>query len=311
MFSSTGNYICTSFFHSISATNNAGFDIFRGGTSLMVFKGDYYIQIITMLCLIIGGIGFPIFYDIKNYIKAKRKKEFYQVSLFTKFSVKSYFLVGFCGFLLIVISDLLAPNNSVLLYWTDFTLMEKIFALIFQTTSARNAGFATVDLNLLQPSTNLLLTILMCIGASPSSTGGGLRCTTFLLVIYLIKSVATGTDRVEVFHRSVPKKTINKAVGVFIASLFVVVGSSLLLLMVNSNNEIFTIESVLLEVGSAFGTTGLSLGITYHLNVLSKIILIFVMFIGYVGISTTLLVWTDKKVVKNLRELPEEDITIG
>lgn len=210
-----------------------------------------------------------------------------------------------------MISELLAPTSSGLLYSQDFTVMEKIFALIFQTTSARNAGFATVDLNILQPSTNLLLTILMCIGASPSSTGGGLRCTTFLLVVYLIKSVATGTDRVEIYKSFVPKNTVNKALGVFIATLFVVVGSSLLLLMVNSDNSIFTIEAVLLEVGSAFGTTGLSLGITYHLNVLSKIILIFVMFIGYVGISTSLLVWSDKKVVKNLRELPEEDITIG
>lgn len=311
MFPSTGKLIWTAIFHSISATNNAGFDIFPGGTSLVVFKGDYFIQIVTMLCLIIGGIGFPIFYDIKNYFKAKRKKEFYQVSLFTKFSLKSYFIVGFSGFILVVISELLAPTSSGLLYSQDFTVMEKIFALIFQTTSARNAGFATVDLNILQPSTNLLLTILMCIGASPSSTGGGLRCTTFLLVVYLIKSVATGTDRVEIYNRSVPKNTVNKALGVFIATLFVVVGSSLLLLMVNSDNSIFTIEAVLLEVGSAFGTTGLSLGITYHLNVLSKIILIFVMFIGYVGISTSLLVWSDKKVVKNLRELPEEDITIG
>ncbi len=311
MFSSTPQLIWTAIFHSVSSVNNAGFDIFPGNSSLAIFKSDYYIQIITMICLIIGGIGFPIFYDLKNYFKAKRKKEFYQLSLFTKFSIKSYFFVGIIGLIFVFISELLAPHNNGLLYSSQFNLGEKIFALIFQTVSTRNAGFATIDLNLLQPSTNLIFTLLMCIGAAPSSTGGGLRCTTFFLVVYLIKSVATGADRVETCNRSIPKKTVDKALSVFISSLIVVISGTLLLLLVNNDNEIFTVSNVLFEVGSAFGTTGLSLGITNSLNVLSKIILIFIMFIGYVGVSTSLLIWMDKKVVKNLRQLPEEDITIG
>ena len=184
-----------------------------------------------------------------------------------------------------------------------------IFALIFQTVSTRNAGFATVDLNVFAPSTNFLFIILMFIGAAPASTGGGLRCTTFLLVIYLLKSTATGTDRIEVCQRTIPKKTVEKAISVFITGISMIIIGTVALLFIN--NTSFSLDAVLFEVCSAFGTTGLSLGITANLNVLSKIILIFIMFIGYVGIATSLLIWSDKKVAKNLRTLPEEDITVG
>ena len=311
MFDSIPQLMWVSFFHGVSSVNNAGFDIFpvvNGSSSMSLFSSDYYMQIITIICLIIGGIGFPIFYDIKKWIKAKRKKEVYHLSLFTKFSLKSYFIVGFVGFILVVASELLAGSEGFL-FTKGISTGDKIFALIFQTASTRNAGFATVDMNVFHPSTIFLFTLLMCIGASPSSTGGGLRCTTFFLVLYLIKSVATGADRVETCKRTIPKKTVDKALSVFITSLVLVLFGTLLLLLVNKKT--FGMTEVLFEVGSAFGTTGLSMGITAQLNVVSKLILIFIMFVGYVGISTSLLIWTDKKVAKNLRTLPEEDVTIG
>ena len=312
MFKNLGQLIWVSIFHGVSSVNNAGFDIFPvidGQSSLMVFKSDYFIQIITMISLIIGGIGFPIFYDIKNYIKAKRKKEVYHLSLFTKFSLQSYFIIGGIGLVLVFASELLAGKSGFLFANNGFSIADKIFALIFQTVSTRNAGFATINLNMFANSTNFILIILMFIGAAPASTGGGLRCTTFFLVIYLLKSTATGADRVEVCQRTIPKKTIEKAISIFITGIVLIVFGTLALLFIN--NKTFSLTEVMFEVASAFGTTGLTLGITTQLNVLSKIILIFIMFIGYVGISTSLLIWSDRKVVKNLRTLPEEDLPIG
>ena len=309
LFDSKADMVWTSIFHSVSSVNNAGFDVLPGGTSLAVFKQDYFVQIVTILCLFIGGIGFPVFYDLKCYIVAKRKKEKFRMSLFTKFSVKAYIIVGVIGIILVFISELLAPKNIGLLYNENYTLAERIFYVIFNTSSTRNAGYATIDLNEFQTSTQLIFSILMWIGACPSSTGGGIRCTTFMVVMLLIKSVATGKDDVETKDRSIPAKTVFRALSVFITGVILIVVFTLLLLVINMKT--WNLMEVLFEVSSAFGTTGLTLGITPNLNVASKLVLIVVMFIGQVGISSFLLIWSDKKVIANTRSLPEEDITIG
>lgn len=299
-------------FHSISSVNNAGFDILPGGNSLGVFAQDYFIQIVTMICFIIGGIGFPVFYDLKCYIVAKKQKKSYRVSLFTKFSVKAYLIVGLGGLILVFISELFAPKsgeNIGILYNQNYPLMQRIFYILFNTVSTRNAGFATTNFEIFQPSSQLMFIILMWVGACPSSTGGGIRCTTFMVVILLIKSVAVGNNNVETKDRCIPKNTVNRAISVLVTSLIIVMISTLSLLIINQ--ESLSLNQVLFEVASAFGTTGLSLGITSSLNTFSKAILILIMFIGQVGISTSLLLWMDKKVTSNTRVLPEEDIAIG
>lgn len=183
---------------------------------------------------------------------------------------------------------------------------ESLFYALFQSVTTRSGGLSTMDVSLLSESNHLFLSFLMFIGASPSSAGGGIRTTTFALALIFIITYIRGGRSVRIFNREIYEGDMSKAVTVTLVA-FIFVFSSILLMSIV---EPFSLDQILFEVTSAFGTVGLSLGITGELSTFSKIILMLLMFIGRVGIITFLLMFTKKK-KKEKYSYPKERVIIG
>jgi Trk-type K+ transport system membrane component len=178
---------------------------------------------------------------------------------------------------------------------------------MFMTLTTRNAGFSTMDINHLTNTTHIMFTLLMFIGSSPNSAGGGIRTTTLLLVILGIRSFATGRDQVTIKRRSIKEETVFKSfIVVFVAAILI--AFSLLILSVT---EPFTTSALAFEVASAFGTTGLSKGITADLSTIGKAVLVVVMFLGRVGVLAFLLMFQKPNRPSNAVHYPEMDIIVG
>ena len=291
-------------FHSISAFNNAGFDI-MGATSLDYFRNDYFIQTLVVIGLVIGGLGFPVLAEALEYIKAKLKGADFHCSLYTRLSIRLYFaffLIGVIGVFWIELAQGSLWSNP------DFTFIEKIYYLVFHTFSTRNAGYATIDLNAFHQSTLLIFIALMWIGANPSSTGGGIRTTTFGLILMSLGALMGGKHRVRVMDREIPRETVDRAYAVMSLTIIII---TLATLVVAATTPSASFIQSLFEAVSAFGTTGLSLGITTSLTVAGKIAIILLMIIGQLGVTTTLLLWNDEAHPKDSVIVLQEDIIIG
>jgi len=290
-------------FAAISSTNNAGFDIL-GGNSIEIFANDYYIQTITILCFIIGGLGFPFFYDIKNYFICKKNKTKFTMSYFSKFVLRVYFSIAIIALSVIFIIEL---TSGTILYNKEIPVIQRIFYIIFNTFSTRNAGYSTINLNEFATGSQIVFSILMWIGAAPASTGGGIRITTFFICILSLIAYSKNKKETTFLGRRIPEDTVNKSLlVVFISQALLFIVATII---VTSNNTSFM--EAYFEASSAFGTTGLTLGITPNLTVISKLAIIFLMFVGQLGVSSTILMWSSKKKYNNKTTLPEEDILIN
>jgi Trk-type K+ transport system membrane component len=286
------------FFGTISAVTNAGFDI--TGNSLIPYKDDYFIQFIFMLLIIFGAIGFPVIIEVKNYLFARSEhRGSIQFSLFTKLTSLTFLLLIVVGTLVIYLLDM----NQFL---AGKTWHEAFFYSLFQSVTTRSGGLSTMDVSQLTESNQLWLSLLMFIGASPSSAGGGIRTTTFALVVIFIVTFARGGNNIRIFRREVHEEDLLKAVTVTLMALIFVFASVLFI----STIEPFSITQILFEVTSAFGTVGLSMGITGDLSTVTKIILMFLMFIGRVGIITFLFMFKRTKKTGSYH-YPKERISIG
>lgn len=305
-------------FHSISAINNAGFTILSN-SSLEPYYGVYSIQIIFIILIVIGGIGYPVIYDIYSYFKYKiKRKQGFNFSLFTKLNTITYFLITIIGLSLLLMFEIGDKTG----FWFKTNVEygnenDKIMALFFFSFSSRNAGFSTVDLsNAFSPITKVILSIMMFIGAAPSSTAGGIRTITLALIVLSIWNKMRGIDGVRIFRKEINDKTIRQAYIVTILSLLIVfIGT---FISITSYESMWgnisgppNFVNILFEVSSAFGTTGLSTGITTNLNIVSKLYIILIMFIGQLGISSTILVWKTSKSNKDNFGYIQEDILIG
>ena len=286
------------FFSMISAISNGGFDI--SGKSLIPYHTDYFLQFIIMLLIIFGAIGFPVLIEVKEFLFANReKRRFFRFSLFTKLTTITFFILIIAGTVIIYLLD----SNQ---YFADKSWHETLFYSLFQSVTTRSAGLSTMDVSLLSEQNQLFMSFLMFIGASPSSAGGGIRTTTFALVIIFIITYARGGNSIRLFGREVHDEDLLKAVTVTLMAIFMVFVSVLVISIV----EPFTITQLFFDVTSAFGTVGLSLGITSELTTFSKIILMLLMFIGRVGIITFLFMFKNYKRSDNYH-YPKERIIIG
>lgn len=324
-------------FHAISALNNAGFDII-GADSLAPYYFNYGIQILFMILFVVGGIGFPVIYDVYLRVKSWFTKETFRWSLFTKLSMITYVLVSLVGIGLVLIYEIATrPSQDLQTIWTDNrfgTKGDKIMAFIFNTLSTRNAGFSTISMLDLTPNSNFIYIILMFIGSAPSSTAGGIRTTTIAIIVLGIWNRIRGRREVRAFGRVVESSTVERAFIVFLASLFLVLivcGISATAFEqyggkintpgfrpVDISNSLFakstdryTFLSIVFEAASAFGTTGLSLGITKGLSTSSKVFMIIIMFIGQLGVSSTILLWGRRNSQAKRYTYVSQDITIG
>lgn len=286
------------FFASISATTNAGFDI--TGQSLIPYKDDYFVQFIHMGLIVLGAIGFPVLIEVREHLFAStEERKFMRFSLFTKLTTFTFLALIIVGTLVII---LLETNY----FFAGKPWHEVLFYALFQSVTTRSAGLTTMDVNMFTEQTHIFMSVLMIIGASPSSVGGGIRTTSFALVIIFLLTYARGQQRIRIFRREVHNDDLIKAVVVtMFASISVFVAVVILTIA-----EDFSLTQIFFEVSSAFGTTGLSLGITPYLTTVSKVVLMALMFIGRIGILSFLFTFK-KEEKKGNYHYPTERIIIG
>jgi potassium uptake TrkH family protein len=285
------------FFASVSATTNAGFDI--TGTSLVPFAEDYFVQFINIVLLILGAIGFPVLIEIKDFIKSGGSSQ-YRFTLFTKLTTLTFFILIIMGTALIYAFE----RNH---FFMGKSWHESFFYSLFQSVSTRNGGLATMDVSEFSNPTLLILSGLMFIGASPSSVGGGIRTTTFAIMILSIFFYAKGKDTIKVFGREVDPEDIQRSFIVITTAVMICSSAVILLTYIE---PAFSIMQIIFEVCSAFGTTGLSMGITAELSTAGKWIIIVLMFIGRIGIFSFLFLIRGKT-SKEAYHYPKERVIIG
>ncbi|GHH98301.1 TrkH family potassium uptake protein [Neobacillus kokaensis] len=285
------------FFAAISAATNAGFDI--TGESLIPFKNDYFVQTIVMLLIVFGAIGFPVIVEVYEFIVTYRTKRRFHFTLFTKLTTSTFIIITFLGAIFIYLLD--SHHFFATTSWYD-----SIFYSLFHSVTSKSAGLATTDINEFTPSNQLFMAILMFIGGSPSSASGGIRTTTFAIVILAIIFYAQGKGSIKIFKRELNHDDVLKSFIVMSTGAFLCLISILTL----SITEQGTVIQVIFEVSSAFGTNGLSLGLTPNLSLFGKILIIILMFIGRVGIVTCLLMLRGKGTSEKIH-YPKEKVIIG
>lgn len=297
-FPNPGDAYFHGFFSTISAISNAGFEI--GTNTIEPYKEDYFIQTIYMILIIFGAIGFPVLIEVKAYLLSRKKqRRRFRFTLFTKLTSATFFILVGIGTLFIYLID--AGN-----FFKDKSVVESFFYALFQSITTRSAGLSTMDVSLLTESNQLFMSMLMFIGASPSSAGGGIRTTTFALVVIFMITYARGGKRIKLFNREIHEEDLLKAVMVFVMAIGFVFSSVLIITII----EPFSMIQILFEVTSAFGTVGLSLGITENLTTFSKILLMILMFIGRIGFVTFLFTFR-KDDTESVLRYPKERIIIG
>ncbi|MUV36300.1 Ktr system potassium uptake protein [Lentibacillus sp. JNUCC-1] len=294
----TGEAYLNGFFGTVSAISNGGFDI--TGSSLIPFKDDYFVQFINILLIIFGAIGFPVLIELKEYLFSKiSDRKTFRFTLFTKLTTTTFFVLVVLGTLFIYLFDSVQ-------FFEGKTWHETFFYALFQSVTTRSGGLSTMDVSLLTEQNHLFMSVLMFIGASPSSAGGGIRTTTFALVVIFIITYVRGGESIRLFRREVYQEDLLKAVTVMLVAIVFVFMSVITISVI----EPFSVIQILFEVTSAFGTVGLSLGITSELTTASKLILMVLMFIGRIGIITFLFTFKNNTKQGNFH-YPKEKIIIG
>jgi trk system potassium uptake protein TrkH len=262
-------------YHSISAFNNAGFSLFSD--SLVGYQGDLIVNLTVMGLIVHGGIGFIVQYEVVSWLKGVQKR----LSAHTKIVIITTTILILSGAFLFYFFE----RNHII---KDVPVLNKFLASLFQSVTPRTAGFNTVDIGALSNTTILLLLILMFIGASPGSTGGGVKTSSAALLVLLLWNRLKGNEDVNFFNRTIPKEIVSRAISIIFASAFSVAIITSVLLIAGGGN-LPPLESrhyfveYLFDTVSAFGTVGLSMGVTPKLNDVQKYALILMMFVGRVG----------------------------
>jgi len=254
-------------FHSVSAFNNAGIDLMGGFKSLTGYSSDITVNLVISTLIIIGGLGFIVTYEIYHYYNER------------KLSLHSKVVLLTTGLLLLVGTFLLFAGeyNHAL---KDMPLGTKLLASYFQSVTPRTAGFNTIDLTSLHLSSQLVIIILMLIGASPGSTGGGIKTSTFAILWLTIYSQLRGKKDTEIFERRIEHQDVLQALTIFLLFSLTMVVMTYLVSLTYPGGDLVGIA---FEVASALGTVGLTLGLTPDLTTLPKVFLVITMFFGRVG----------------------------
>lgn len=260
-----------SIFHAISAFCNAGFDLF--GDSIVSYSGDIYINMIICGLVILGGLGFLVYMDI------------YNAGSFRKLKVHSKVVITVSALLLFagtIATLLIEYNNSLSI--GEFGFGHKVLASFFQSTVTRTAGFNSIDIGQVHDATAIIYIFLMFIGGSPASTAGGLKTTTFAVMVFSTIGMVRGEHDIVIFNRKIDKEVILRALAITIVCISLVITVTMAVAIIEHDR--FEFLDILFESVSAFGTVGMTRGITPHLSDISKVILAFTMFIGRVGPTT-------------------------
>ena len=272
-----------SIFHSIASFNNAGFDLLGGSRSLTGYKDDVFLNIVTMLLIILGGIGFLVIREVIN-----KKFSFRKLSMHSK--------------TVITVSAALTLVGAILIFITEEI---SVLGAIFSSVSTRTAGFTTFSFGSFTEAGRLVVCALMIIGASPGSTGGGIKTTTFFVILKGIGASATGKSE-RAFRYSIPKDAFRKATMIALIAVALIFTSSFFICLIEND---LALSDVLFEMSSAFATVGLSTGITPGLSVASKLISVVMMYIGRLGPMCVATLWYFSKGERV--SYPEGNISVG
>ncbi|MBU4262823.1 MAG: TrkH family potassium uptake protein [Proteobacteria bacterium] len=293
-------------FHSISAFCNAGFALFPDS---MMRYGDNLLLNTTICCLIVaGGIGFPVLYDLQSWL-VQRKKKRMRLSIQTKtVLVTTLVLIVFGALLFAILEQRYLGEAQSLSY--------RLLVPVFQSITCRTAGFNTVDIASLQDATLAMMIFLMFFGASPGSCGGGVKTTTLALLTVFTVSRIRKARRVNIFRKSLPNETVTRSVSLILVS-FGVIAAVLFMLLIGDAAAVHQMTgghgvflAYLFETVSAFGTVGLSMGVTPELNAWGKCWIILMMIIGRVGVLTFSYIIVGAGPTKGL-EYSEENMMVG
>ncbi|WP_126386791.1 TrkH family potassium uptake protein [Pseudanabaena sp. ABRG5-3] len=291
-----------SIFMSINAFNNAGFSLFTD--NLMGYVKTPMLSIIIGLLIIFGGIGYQVILEGYLWLRTKFSRSRDYISLSLTFCVATSTTIALLLFGTIAIWFTEFQNNDTL---GNLSLFDQIVAAWFQSVSTRTAGFNTIDNGKMTITAMFISIALMFIGASPGSTGGGIKTTTARILASCTGAALQGRDQVNLYKLQVPNGLILKAVGVAVGSLFTVICSTGLLSITDRNMSFI---SILFEATSAFGTVGLSTGITGSLSTAGRLVIIATMYIGRVGILLLMAaIFTDTK--PSLIKYPQESMLVG
>ena len=283
-------------FHSISAFCNAGFDLFGNYDSLCNRTDNYFLMTCIAILIILGGIGFTVMNDVIH------KKNWRKFSLHTKIVIVSNIFLIFGGTILIFVVEFFNPKTL-----GNLPLFDQIFQSCFTSISCRTAGFNTFDLSQAAQISQLVMIILMFIGASPLSTGGGIKSTTFFVILMSMWSVFRGKEEIIIFGRKISKNLRDQAFAIFTMGTIWVVCAGIILSVIDG--EVHDLEEIIFETVSGFATVGMGIGITLEWNSFGKLILALTMLVGRVGIMTFMLSLITQK---NTRiKYPAEKIMIG
>lgn len=254
-----------SVFHAIASFNNAGLDVLGGGHSLIPYCNNLWLNLVTDGMIVLGGIGFMVMLDV-----LRCRGRFRKLTLHSKVVLST--------------TAVLILGGAILLWLTEPI---SFLAALFQSITTRTAGFSTIDIGAMTNAGLLVIMILMFIGASPGSTGGGIKTTTFFVLLSGIYSAATNHSE-RAFHNAIPKDAFRKASVISMLAVFLVMTASYLMLIFDPQ---LSLRDVLFEMISAFSTSGLSTGITPQLSAQSRILSIIMMYIGRLGPLTVASLW--------------------
>lgn len=301
-FSSQGDRIFHSVFHSISAFNNAGFSLYTAGLSEPVLSSLFPLHLCLAVLIILGSTGFPVLEDLLTLRKLKERisKPWLHLKVNTKISLYATAILLLFGTILFYLFEW----NGTL---SGMSTAERISHSFFQSVTTRTAGFNTVDVGALATPTLLIFLILMFIGASPGGTGGGIKTTTFALILLSAWAIIRNRERLEIYRSTLPFELLHKAFSVFLFSLSIIFISSVALSITEPNIPIL---SLVFEEVSAYCTVGLSTGITSSLSHSSQFILMASMFVGRVGTLTLVFALGSPK-VSNDYKFPKANVLVG
>lgn len=284
------------YWHAISAFCNGGFDLCGNFESLTRFRDDVVVNVCIMLLITLGGIGFAVEGDIL------KKRCWKKLRLQSKVVLMGYLILSVGGGLLIWAFEF---NNPATI--GNLPDGDQLMASMFQSVTARTAGFNTLDIASLRDDTLLFMMLLMFIGGAPASTAGGIKITTFAVVLMATVAMLRGKKDVVIYNRRISEDLIHKSMGVFVLCLLWLGIAFFLLLAIDNRQHHFHL--VMCELFSAFGTVGLGVGITPEWHPVCKLILIMTMFIGRIGILTFTMAFLEKEA--SILRYPSEDMIIG
>lgn len=311
LFSSFGEHAFFSIFHAVSAFCNAGFSTVEQGFYNIDYRFNYGLQSILAILFIMGGLGFTALFNLltffrrwltRQYMRARQKRAFRHQAWIMSFNAR---LMTWTTVILTIASTLfflLLEGNSTLAEHESW--YGKLIASVFMGNSARTSGFSSINIEQASFPMIILMMFFMWIGASPGSTGGGIKTSTIAVATLNFLSLAKGKEHLEVFNRKVAKDSTNKAFAIIVLSFFTMGGCVFFLSMTDGDKGL---KAIAFEAFSAYATCGLSLGITQHLSDAGKIIVMTTMFIGRVGLLTLLVAFIKNLKPRNL-SFPEEKV---